>query len=341
MLQRRPPGRGAAADGAHGSRPDGRRNGDGGPGGHHLRHVAAGAFEATLGGQITDANDALAELLGYGTLQDLLGSSLVDLLADRATVDRVLAHAREGQELTGEEVPLRTEQGDEVVVLLSTKLTTSSGGDGRRVVGTLMDITERRRREADLERLAFEDPLTGAANRRALEEHATKYLALAERRGARVGLLYLDLTGFKEINDRFGHAAGDAVLVEVARRLEASARETDVVSRVGGDEFVVLLPEVEDLAAVITTARRMKHELEDAPVELEDVRTRVRAEIGVSAYPEHGSCLEDLVEAADQAMYRAKHGRGRGARPRREDAGKAPPGAAGTDGRTPSNRPRG
>ncbi|MFW6192516.1 MAG: diguanylate cyclase [Gemmatimonadota bacterium] len=336
-LWRKTSGRGVTDDGGRGPWADGRRNGDGAPGRQDLRHVAAGAFEATLTGRITDANSALAKLLGHACRQALLGSSLLHLLADRATLDRVLGHAREGQELIGEEVPLRTEQGDEVVVLLCTKLTGSAGGDDRRLVGTLMDITERKRREADFERLAFEDPLTGLANCRALDKHATKYLALAERRAALVGLLSLDLTGFKKINDRFGHAAGDAVLGEVARRLEGSARETDVVSRVGGDEFVVLLPEVEDLAAVISTARRMKGELEGTPFELGNTCTTVRAEIGIAAYPEHGSCLEDLVQVADQAMYRAKQTEGRtGAR---EDAGHPfPPIVAPTDGRTSPQR---
>lgn len=296
-----------SADAGRGPSRQRRTNGDGAWWrGQHFRHVAAGAFEATLSGDITDANSALAKLLGFASRQDMVGSSLAELLADPAMLDRALGHAREGQALTGEEIPLRTKLGEEVVVLLCTKLMGSAGEPGRRVVGTLMDITERKRRESDLERLAFEDPLTGVASRRALDEHATKYLAFAERRGTLLGLIYLDLTRFKAINDRYGHAAGDAVLVEVARRLEAAARESDVVGRVGGDEFVVLLPDVEDKDAVVTAARRLKTELEEAPVELEGTRTEVRAEVGISLYPEHGSGLDELLRAADQAMYRAK-----------------------------------
>lgn len=165
-------------------------------------------------------------------------------------------------------------QGHEVVVLLHAKLV-NAGQKVRRVAGTLIDITERKRRESDLERLAFEDPLTGLANRRALDEHATKCLALAERRGSFVGVAYLDVDRFKAINDRLGHSAGDAVLVEVSRRLEAAAR-------------------------------RMIGELESTPVELENTRVTIRAGAGISVYPEDGSCLADLVQAADQAMYRTK-----------------------------------
>jgi diguanylate cyclase (GGDEF)-like protein/PAS domain S-box-containing protein len=340
MLLREAPGSRPKADAGRRVWREGRPNGDRARRKQHFRHVAAGAFEATLSGEITDANSTLAKLLGFASRQDLVGTSLAELLADPATLDRVLGHAREGQELTGEEVPLRTTRGEELVVLLCTKLMGPAGETGRRVVGTLMDITERKRRESDLERLAFEDPLTGVANRRALDEHAGKYLALAERRGTLVGLIYLDLTRFKAINDGYGHAAGDAVLTEVARRLEATARTSDVVSRVGGDEFVVLLPDVDDLEAVVTAARRMKTKLEGSPVELEDTRMTVRAEVGVSLYPEHGSNLDDLVRAADQAMYRAKESNGDG-EPHEDDGQTArPPVVVATEDRPSPRRGR-
>jgi diguanylate cyclase (GGDEF)-like protein/PAS domain S-box-containing protein len=321
MLRRKAPVSRGTSNGRPGLSPEDRQNGNGEGADGPFGRVAAGAFEATLRGGITDANGTLAELLGYPSPQDLVGSSLAELIADPAVLDRVLGHAREGKELAGEEVPLRTKRGDEVVVLLCTKLVGSGGEGGRRVAGALIDITERKHRESDLERLAFEDPLTGVANRRALDDHAAKYLALAERRGTLVGLVYLDLTGFKVINDRYGHAAGDAVLVESARRLEAGARESDVVSRVGGDEFVVLLPDVDDRDAVVTAARRIRGGLEEAPIELEDgeAAVAVRAEAGIAVYPEHGSSLEELVRAADRAMYRAKERNGR-ARPRGKEA---------------------
>lgn len=287
---------------------EGRRTGNEPP--PYLDRVAAGAFEASPDGQITDANRRLARLLGSDSREELLGRSLVDLLVDPSALVPALGHLGEGQELATDEVRLRTQEGDEVVALLSAKLVVEPGKGDRRVVGTLIDITERKRRESDLERLAFEDPLTGLANRRALDEHATKYLALADRRGTFMGVAYLDLTHFKAINDRFGHSSGDAVLVEASRRLEAAARDSDVVSRVGGDEFVALLPDVEDLDAVVTAVRRMISELEATPVGLDDTKVTIRAEAGISVYPEDGTCLADLLRAADRAMYRAKENRG-------------------------------
>lgn len=275
-------------------------------------HCPAGEFEATLSGELTDANSALASLLGYESEDPLLQRSLAELIPEEATRQQLLERLRRGHELDGEEVTLRGRDGFEVVGLIATSVVDMTGEQGQRVLGTVMDITERKRIESDLERLAFEDPLTGLANRRAVEEHATKYLALAERREAVVGLIYIDLTGFKEINDRFGHPVGDTVLVEVARRLETAARESDVVGRIGGDEFLVLLPDVEQLEDITTVAHRMEQQLMATAIELESDRTWIRAEMGVSIFPEDGSSLEDLIEAADRAMYRAKEERKNG-----------------------------
>ena len=308
MLREQAAGPDGKTDGGPRRSAEGRRNGDGTP--PHLDHVAAGAFEATLDGEITDANSTLARLVCFESREQLVGRSLADLLVDPSVLLRVLAPLADGRALAAEEVRLRTEQGHEVVVLLSAKLAVNAGEGDRRVVGTVIDITERKRRESDLERLAFEDPLTGLANRRALDEHARKYLALAERRGTLVGLAYLDLDHFKAINDRFGHSAGDAVLVEGARRMEAAARESDVISRVGGDEFVALLPDVDDLNAALTATRRLILELEATPVELDNTRVTIRAEAGISLYPEDGACLADLVQSADEAMYRGKESDG-------------------------------
>jgi diguanylate cyclase (GGDEF)-like protein/PAS domain S-box-containing protein len=276
-----------------------------------FRGGPAGAFEATLSGRITDANGALATMLGYQSRTELLERSVTDLIVDSPIPGQVLERLWEEEKILSAEVRLRTSQGDEVVGLLSTSILEAEDDDEGLITGTVMDITGRKRIEADLERLAFEDPLTGLANRRAVEDHAEKYLALAERRGTRLGLIYLDLARFKEINDHHGHPAGDKVLVEVARRLEAAARDGDVVGRVGGDEFLVLLPDVAGPDAVLTVARRMDRELTGTPIDLgSDEELTVRAEMGVSLFPDHGPHLEDLIRAADEAMYQVKEGRG-------------------------------
>lgn len=291
-----------------------------------LHRGPAAAFEATLAGSLTDANRALADLLGYGAPRDLVGQSLAGLMGKPANGGGLLDRLRQGRAVVGHEVRLRTRQDGEVVALLCAEVVRPATGrdDERRIVGTAMDITERKRLESDLRRLAYEDPLTGLANRRALEEQASRYLALAARRGTPLGIIYLDLRRFKSINDRFGHPGGDRVLVEVARRLEAGARESDMVGRVGGDEFATVLPEVEDLDAALAVARRMEGEL-TAPIRVGDAETSIRAEIGVSVYPDHGATLDALLRAADRAMYRAK------TRSRQNGDGEAPNVVAATD----------
>lgn len=301
-----------------------------------FHRASAGAFEATLAGKITGANPALVKLLGYESSEELLDRSLADLVSEPATADRLLERLRQGRTVVSAEMRFRTKSDAEVIVLLCANVVRCSGATGRRAVGMVMDITERKRQESDLARLALEDPLTGAANRRAVEEHAARYLALAERHGHLLGLIYLDLAGFKEVNDRFGHPAGDAILVEVARRLEAGARGADVVGRVGGDEFLVLLPNVSDVEAVTNVARRMGRELE-APVALATGQTTVRAELGTSVFPDHGSSLEELIAAADRAMYRAKM-RGRQKVRRRAIVAATETGTG--SGRTPAPAPR-
>jgi diguanylate cyclase (GGDEF)-like protein len=155
----------------------------------------------------------------------------------------------------------------------------------------------RTRHEAD------HDPLTGLANRRSLERTLEAALVRAASRGRAVGVLMLDLDGFKAVNDRHGHAAGDEVLREVARRLRRSVRERDLVARLGGDEFVVVLT---DLASMPDSVERVESALAepfagtDAPL---------RAAVGVAAFPADGATVADLLAAADRQMYAAKASR--------------------------------
>lgn len=166
----------------------------------------------------------------------------------------------------------------------------------------------RKEREKWLERMAHEDPLTGLMNRRAFHEHAARYLALAKRKRTSLGVIYLDLVGFKAVNDGFGHEAGDEVLAVVARRLEAGARESDLVCRMGGDEFVVLVPDVDGRSAAMEVAHRMDHELRE-PITAAGSRVEVRADMGVAIYPDDGSSVDALLRSADRSLYGAKDDR--------------------------------
>ena len=166
---------------------------------------------------------------------------------------------------------------------------------------------ERLRYESDLRlhRLAHMDSLTGLANRVLLEDRFSVAIAAARRYGHRVGILYLDLDGFKEVNDDMGHEAGDSVLKEVALRLQKHTREMDTVARVGGDEFVVLTTNLWDTADARVMADTLQVAL-NQPFELRGKPYPLRASIGIAIFPDDGEQPAQLLKHADDAMYETK-----------------------------------
>lgn len=155
-------------------------------------------------------------------------------------------------------------------------------------------------------RLALYDTLTGLPNRKLLEERMRLALARAKRDREHLALLFIDLDKFKPVNDNYGHAYGDLLLKEVARRLQACMRESDTASRLGGDEFVALLTEVEDRNDVLTAATKVLNCV-TRPYEIAGHTFHISASIGAAFYPEDGSDAKALVKAADMAMYDAKN----------------------------------
>lgn len=166
----------------------------------------------------------------------------------------------------------------------------------------LVVATERRRYRAQLETMARFDPLTGLANRVTFEERLLQEAQRAKRHDRRFALLFMDLDGFKAINDRHGHKAGDQVLIDVAQVLASNCRATDLAARQGGDEFVVLLAEIEALAAAEKAAEKLRARIEA----LSWNQMQVGASIGLALWPDDAEDPETLMRLADDAMYRAK-----------------------------------
>lgn len=164
------------------------------------------------------------------------------------------------------------------------------------------------RLQEELAHLALHDQLTGLANRALLREHIDSALAASERSAQPVAMMFLDLDGFKPVNDRLGHTTGDEVLREVARRLRAVVRETDVIGRFGGDEFIVLCPETDDVQAAVI-AERLREAVEQ-PMEWLPAGFAVSASVGVVVHSAgaHRPTTDELLEIADSEMYRAKNG---------------------------------
>jgi diguanylate cyclase (GGDEF)-like protein/PAS domain S-box-containing protein len=182
--------------------------------------------------------------------------------------------------------------------------------DGRFVrLQIATDITKLKQAEKKLAHLATHDPLTKLPNRALLQDLLDNALQQAQREGTRVGLIFLDLDRFKEVNDRFGHPAGDLLLKDIARRLRGCLRASDTIARVSGDEFIVLTGNMTQATAAAVVAEKIIACLAQ-PFLLADTEVYVTASLGISVYPEDGREAESLIQRADQAMYFVKeHGK--------------------------------
>ena len=174
-----------------------------------------------------------------------------------------------------------------------------------RYVGVFRDVSDVKKQEDLIRHQAFHDALTGLPNRLLLSDRIASAVERASRRGTRAALLFLDLDRFKIVNDSLGHAAGDALLQETAKRLKRVARGEDTIARLGGDEFVILLEEVDDGRIPADVALRVLKSV-GRPVEVAGKSIRVGASIGIAMFPADGSDSETLLRNADTAMYRAK-----------------------------------
>lgn len=203
------------------------------------------------------------------------------------------------------EVRLRTRGGRPIPCWATFTAVRGDDDSVQHLLATFADIRELKRTEAHLDRLAHHDPLTGLANRLHLRQRLEALLGARRHTDRRVGVLFIDLDRFKAVNDTLGHDAGDELLRQVAGRLVSRVRSTDLVARTGGDEFVVVLP---DLKAD-TDARHVAEDLRDrvgTPFQIGDHTAEIGASIGVAVCPRDGDRFEVLVARADAAMYAAK-----------------------------------
>lgn len=265
-------------------------------------------------GRFIKVNPALRTFLGYEE-GELLEATLGDLTHPE---DLPLVVAAFDGLLRGEEVHELIEHrflhADGSTVWGETSLGTVLTEDGGRttyVVAQTADITTRKVAEAELVHNALHDSLTGLPNRALISERITQALARARRTGSTVGVFYVDLDNFKDINDSLGHAAGDELLVEVAHRLAGCMRDTDLAGRLGGDEFVIVCEELERTEDITSVADRVAAAVA-VQLPLAGRMVTASASIGIAHTRDPATDPEDLLREADIAMYRAKsNGRGR------------------------------
>jgi diguanylate cyclase (GGDEF)-like protein/PAS domain S-box-containing protein len=253
-----------------------------------------------ISGRFVHANATLAAMLGYASPDELLlrVNLLMDVLRDpgRAHVRQAL---RQGERLEGLQLNAMKEDGTVLRIRLSGRPvrddTAERAGEWELIIE---DLTAQRALEEHLRHLATTDPLTGVANYRRFAEALESEMRRARRTGRGLAVVMLDVDAMKQINDLYGHVAGDRVLRRTADTLVASCRSIDTVARYGGDEFAVVVPETGPEGAAAFEKR-----LRDR---LRSWEPRVSASTGVAVYPRDGETMEQLLTAADHALYRMK-----------------------------------
>jgi diguanylate cyclase (GGDEF)-like protein/PAS domain S-box-containing protein len=253
-------------------------------------------------------NRAFATDAGLNNPAEIIGKSDFDLVwsetAEVYRTDDKLVMEQGSAKLGYEEIQDRADRGR--VWLRTSKLPLwDREGKVIGVIGTYEDITARKLAEERVQYLAYYDALTGLPNRTLLQDRLAKALAGARRRKDKVAILFLDLDRFKDINDSLGHSVADLLLQEVAERLKTWAREQDTVARVGGDEFLIVLTGLKDVADAAVATERIVN-LMTAEFVVQGHSLSIGCSVGISIFPEHGADGETLIKNADAAMYSAK-----------------------------------
>ena len=222
---------------------------------------------------------------------------------DRSAVSRAFEAAAAGD---GNSIEFRvlSQSGHELLVRQEVEVNLDQAG-GRMVFGAVQDISAQRAVEEKIRKLAYYDPLTSLASRSYFMQRIDEMVKAAKRRDDGFTLFFMDLDGFKDVNDTLGHDVGDQLLEEVAHRLRTVFRETDFIARLGGDEFCVLMENLRDSLDIIQIAQRCLEEIEQ-PFDLRVRRVSPRVSIGIARFPEDGDSAQTLIKAADSAMYSAK-----------------------------------
>jgi len=270
-----------------------------------LAEMAAAAIFVSRDARFLMVNPATTAITGYSR-GEILAMTQMDIVHPDhrvAVMNRALARQR-GEDVPDRyEVKLLTKSGETRWVDMSAGSITFQGHPAS--IGTAFDITERKRDQERIHFMAQHDTLTGLPNRALFADRLEQALLLAKRAATRVALLFLDLDDFKPVNDTFGHAEGDLLLKETARRMRQRLRDADTVGRIGGDEFVILLAPVRSAEDAAQVAEEIRREIE-RPFDLPGGRHQISCSVGVAVFPEHGGAAMDLSKHADMAMYRAK-----------------------------------
>ncbi|MFN2381149.1 MAG: EAL domain-containing protein, partial [Guyparkeria sp.] len=270
-----------------------------------LEQAGEGILTTDADTVITSVNQAFTRITGYSA-EEAIGSRVGDLLRSGENPSVVYEELWETIQREGfwrGELVDRRKNGELYTELLT--INRIEGDDGSYYVAVFSDITTLKELQKQAQYLATHDELTGLPNRSLVYDRLDVAMASAQRHEQRIAVIFLDLDDFKTVNDTFGHDVGDELLVEVAEQLKATLRDSDTLSRQGGDEFMIILPDTTVVGAEQTAARLV--EACRQPITLGGQRHFISVSIGVSFYPDDGMDRTTLIKAADLALYRAKH----------------------------------
>ncbi|WP_052446083.1 putative bifunctional diguanylate cyclase/phosphodiesterase [Aeromonas fluvialis] len=261
-----------------------------------------GFWETDIDGKILEVNGAYCKMSGYSE-EELMDMYIWQLDAEQPkpiVLKRIAKICLEGGAIFESTHRHKNGQIFPVEIMVSY-----SGIEGGSCFVFIRDISERKRHEDKIKHMAYFDELTNLPNRQLLTDRLKQSLLMANRTKKLVAILFLDLDGFKEINDQFGHSVGDEVLVSVSNRIMGTLRETDTFARIGGDEFIMVLPGLE---SVLEGEKIAKRTIEDfsKPFDIQGNRLHISTSIGVTYYPIDNNDTDILLRHADQAMYAAK-----------------------------------
>ena len=276
-------------------------------------HAREGIFITDADARIVDVNEAFCRITGYGP-EEVIGRNpriLKSGLHDAAFYAAMWRSLEEDGHWSGE-IWNRNKRGEIFAELLTISRVVDHAGGIQQYVALFSDITGSKKRQQQLEYMARYDALTGLPNRGLLADRLGQAMAQAHRRGQRLAVVFLDLDGFKQINDAHGHHVGDRLLVALANRFSETLREGDTVARIGGDEFVAILPDLSTAEGVEPLLQRLLAAAA-RPVAIDALSLQCSASMGVAFFPQPAPVSADqLVRQADQAMFQAKQsGRGR------------------------------
>lgn len=272
-----------------------------------LEEMDEAYYEVDLRGNFTFVNDALCRLLGYSREEAIgLNYRAYTPQEDWENVYRAYNSVyRTGTSLRWYPMTQLTKDGRRRYVENSVLPLRNEKGEIIGFRGISRDVTERKMLEQKLSEMATHDPLTGLPNRVLLDDRLNVGLAQAQRNGSRLAVMMLDLDWFKRVNDSYGHGVGDELLKLVAQRLASNLRKSDTVGRMGGDEFVLLLPQIGGVDDATKVAQKILDSFGE-PFAINGYKLSVTTSIGIAVYPESGDRADVLLTNADTAMYYAK-----------------------------------